>query len=217
MHAPNALTRRVVKVGGSLLTRPQLGNQLHGWLAQQPVAENLVIVGGGEAVDAMRRLQQLHRLDEAAMHWRCVRMLRASFEVLAELIDAAEIADSPENDSPRSTGDATWSMIDSPKAFAELRRQRPRPRHCLVAVETFFTPRVNGGAACSFDTTTDAIAAVLARQVEASEVVLLKSCAVPEGTLRRLSQAGIVDPEFPRLAAGIGDLRVERLPESIPS
>ncbi|MEM7558752.1 MAG: hydantoinase/oxoprolinase family protein, partial [Planctomycetota bacterium] len=47
---------RVVKVGGSLLDIPNLGDRLASWLSQQPRAVSLFVVGGGGLVDAVRDL-----------------------------------------------------------------------------------------------------------------------------------------------------------------
>jgi len=80
----------VVKLGGSLLSQPRWPEWLELWLGQQPPAAYLLIVGGGQAIDAMRHLDQTHTLDTAAMHWRCIRLLDATFEVAAELLRRPE-------------------------------------------------------------------------------------------------------------------------------
>ena len=61
----------------------------------------------------------------------------------------------------------------------------------------------------AWTTTTDTIAARLARHLRAS-LILLKSVPIPPGdpdwpTLARL---GLVDPEFPRAVAGVANVRV---------
>ncbi|MEE2936795.1 MAG: hypothetical protein VYA84_12465 [Planctomycetota bacterium] len=61
-------------------------------------------------------------------------------------------------------------------------------------------------------TTTDAIAALLAIQTEADELVLLKSCEVECGfTPQQLAEQGIVDDAFPEIAEGISVIRIEKL------
>jgi aspartokinase-like uncharacterized kinase len=78
--------RIVLKLGGSLLTQPDWYVRLRDWILQQPSGRYFMIVGGGEAVEAMRELDRIHALDQEAMHWRCVDLLDASFEIAAELL-----------------------------------------------------------------------------------------------------------------------------------
>jgi hypothetical protein len=65
--------------------------------------------------------------------------------------------------------------------------------------------------------TSDSIAARVAWELAASELVLLKSAAPPAGTFDKLAAAGFVDASFPRAAAEltvrIVNLRAEGAPE----
>lgn len=187
--------RRVVKLGGSLLTRNDLPAAFRQWLAAQPAAEHTsVLVGGGQAVDAMRQLDQIHQLDAAAMHWRCVRLLRATFEIAAELW--------PE-----------LTAVGTVEAAEALQRDPAATPLALVAVDAFFHPHARPRLPESWQTTSDAIAAHLAHRLQAEELVLLKRCAVPDQCSgEALAQAGLVDAAFPAAAAGIARLRVEQLP-----
>ena len=64
----------------------------------------------------------------------------------------------------------------------------------------------------SWDTTTDAIAAVLAKHIGATELILLKSCEVDQRlTLAELAEAEIVDRSFPAAAVGIKSVSIEKL------
>jgi hypothetical protein len=38
------------------------------------------------AIDAMRDLDRLHPLNQTAMHWRCIQLLDATYEVVRELL-----------------------------------------------------------------------------------------------------------------------------------
>ena len=51
--------RRVIKLGGSLLLRNSLRRDVLNWLSNQPPAKNIVIVGGGKIIDAVRDLDAL--------------------------------------------------------------------------------------------------------------------------------------------------------------
>ena len=81
------LMRRVVKIGGSLLTRQDLPSALPGWIAQQPPAETLCIVGGGAVIDAVRRLDEIHPGDPVTIHWMCVDLLQTTFQTVASWFD----------------------------------------------------------------------------------------------------------------------------------
>ncbi len=199
MEAHSGCGLRVVKLGGSLLSRNTLAADLRAWSARQPpVAANLYIIGGGPLLNAVRDLDQIHGFDQRAMHWRCVRMLRHSFELLGELV--------PE-----------WAAIETPAEFA-ARLQPPRfAQHTRVAVDAFFTPQHDGGLSPSWSTTTDSIAAMLARTVHADELVVLKSCPVdPTASLTEQVRGGLLDSQFPAVCAGIPSLRVQQLPRSKP-
>ncbi|WP_164100430.1 amino acid kinase family protein [Candidatus Laterigemmans baculatus] len=197
------LKRRVVKLGGSLLSNPRLTAAVGAWLARQPAAQNLVVVGGGETVEAMRNLSRLFPLDDVAMHWRCVRLLRATFEIFAELFP-------------------DWQPVAQCERLEELLKVSPRPGEWLIAVDAFYSPGTHdAGLPVGWETTTDAIAAYLARLAAADELVLLKSCPIPAegspedpkaGSLRRLTEAGIVDRALATALPRDLPLRVEQLP-----
>ena len=146
-------------------------------------------------IEAMRGLSHRFPLDEPAMHWRCIRLLRETYEVAGELF-------------------RHWQPIGE-VGRVEALTARPRQRgQWLVAVDTFYSPTTAeaAGLPIGWETTTDAIAAYLARRTEADELVLLKSCPIPDGaSLEQLTAAGIVDtalaPALPRSLR----LRVEQL------
>jgi hypothetical protein len=54
---------RVVKLGGSLLDLPHLAPRLQSWLGGEPDKLTLLLVGGGEFVEAMRQLDQVHAFE----------------------------------------------------------------------------------------------------------------------------------------------------------
>lgn len=188
--------RRVLKIGGSLLSRPDFADVVADWLRAQPPAQNLAIIGGGAAIDAMRELAERFRLDETAMHWRCVRLLRATYEIAGELFPQ-------------------WQRIDGERAFAALAAAPPRAGHWLLAVDAFYSPATHAGSGlpAGWQTTTDSLAAYLARRTHADELVLLKSCTIPpRATVAELSAAGIVDEAFQAALPPGPRLRMESLP-----
>jgi aspartokinase-like uncharacterized kinase len=188
--------RRVVKVGGSCLDNPQLVPLLTAWFADQPAAENWIIVGGGASIDAMRDLAARFTLSDESMHWRCVRMLRATFEILSELFPV-------------------WQTITTSSELRQRAAQTPIAGELLVAVDTFYARELAIGNVLpvGWATTTDSIAAFLALQIGASELVLLKSCPTDMLTqdVYTLSQQGIVDDAFPEALPSGVCLRIESL------
>jgi 5-(aminomethyl)-3-furanmethanol phosphate kinase len=185
------IQRVVVKIGGSLLTRPGLPRRLPVWLRERfPDSQVNVVVGGGAMIDAFRQLDAIHSLDAVEMHWRCVRALRHTAEIVAGWMP-----------------DAVW--IDNSASYAaHVRDWRSGDRHLgglfVIAVDAFYGPHSDVPLPCDWSTTSDSIAAWLAIQMEASRLVLVKSCAIPEASdLGRLASLGIVDPCLPSLAGGL--------------
>lgn len=180
----NNLMRRVVKLGGSLLKFPDLPDRVAQWESGLPAAQTLVVVGGGAMINAMRDLYALHELDEAEMHWRCVRLLRATFEIAGELF-------------PHWKRVATAQQLDGVLADANTSATY------LIAVDCFYFPNSPSGKMLteSWDTTADSIAAGLARLCGAAELHLLKSCEIPRNrSLDELARQGVVDRCLPQVA-----------------
>jgi aspartokinase-like uncharacterized kinase len=187
--------RRVLKIGGSLLLQPELPNAVNRWLDDQPPAQSIAIVGGGELIDAMRGLDPVYRPGASWTHWRCVDLLRTSFELLG----------------PHLPG---WKIDATDRAFQTL-RQRDEPadlsRH-LLAVDAFYRPGLSSPLPETWETTTDAIAGWLAILLAADELVLFKSCDVdPNRALVDLAESGVVDPALPRLADRLCPIRFVNL------
>ena len=52
----------VIKVGGSLFDRPDLGPRLRRWLDANAPWETILVPGGGRLVDVIRDLDRIHGL-----------------------------------------------------------------------------------------------------------------------------------------------------------
>ena len=200
---------RVIKLGGSFLTCPNLELRLQKWQQSSAPAHTLAIVGGGGLVNAIRDMDAIASLDERTTHWRCVELLSHTFEIMAQRLN--------------------WPTIQSPEELEQwIQTPASKEEITLVKVNAFY--RVSGTAATSsgtsrwnshgrdllpenWETTTDSIAAMLAWGIQASELVILKSCSVsPRATLQELAAAGIVDQAFPQIAEKVSSVRVEQLP-----
>ena len=78
---------RIIKLGGSLLSLSDLRPRFHAWLQTETPARNLVVVGGGRAVEAIRELDAIHHFPAKLTHWMCVDLMSIT-AALAKSIDS---------------------------------------------------------------------------------------------------------------------------------
>lgn len=185
--------RRVIKVGGSLLSSPNLPDSLTRWIERQGVAENLVVVGGGELVDAIRKLDQIRPSDPVKTHWRCIELMEMTRSIFADWFD--------------------WdSIITSRQLETVMANEFSSERPTVVAVKAFYDAATKSTVPMDWCTTSDTIAAILALTVEADELVLLKRCELdPRQSIAGLAASGIVDQAIQHLADQVPSIRVEQL------
>lgn len=178
-----SLPRIVVKLGGSFLHRPRGIQAFRKWFADQPPAQWALIVGGGMAIDAMRDLDQLHPLDQTAMHWRCIQMLDATYDVARELLpDWQPVDQRPAWEAWAASSDRSQSSQNLVRIGAWYSSQRAMQPDALP-----YPPE-------DWRTTTDALAVLMAHWCTADRVILLKSVAIPIATsLAHAHQEGWVD------------------------
>ena len=174
---------RVIKLGGSLLEWSALVPSFRHWLSRQPESVNIVVVGGGLFVDALRRLNERHTLDDEVAHWLAVRAMGVTAKTFSHLLGDARLLSRLE--------DLRLSATDGVQVFD---------------VERFLHEDLASAGAlpCNWDVTSDSIAARISRVLGASELVLLKS-TIPLGppTFETWSRSGLVDAYFARAAAGL--------------
>ncbi len=77
---------RVLKLGGSLLLIPDWPQRLQSWLAAHPAPLDLLLVGGGEIVESVRRLDTQHDFSASFSHWLCIDLLSATARIAAQLL-----------------------------------------------------------------------------------------------------------------------------------
>lgn len=193
---------RVIKVGGSLLNQSDLAARIYRWLAQQPHASNILVVGGGELVEAIRNLDRIHTFDREKTHWLCIELMNHTSRLLHWLMPTAVVPESiAEMQQFIAAGAHDRPAIVSPSIYLSL----------LQDDDTL---------PCSWQTTSDTIAAWLAAQISADELVLLKSAAPPESCsisndksayYQSLADSGYVDSAFPRIAATLSSVRFVNL------
>lgn len=181
---------RVVKIGGSLLATPGGVEAVRRWLDEHRAAgqTRLLIAGGGPAVDGLRAIDRANPLPTSDSHWAAVRMMDANTRLLPAwlpglpLVDARDLSTSPpERDAAVVLGD--W-LRDIEGGLSGARLE------------------------AGWQTTSDSIAARLAGAVGAG-LCLLKRCnSGVYASAESLAEAGVVDPEFPRVAAELPSLQV---------
>lgn len=174
---------RVIKLGGSLLTLPEWHVRFLRWLATEPPAINVLLIGGGELVDVLRCEHERFPYDEKQMHYAAL----AAMEINAQLAHARLPQASLLNPNP--------SSVELPDA----------PSLVLVKVLDWWNSSAGNGNRLpeeSWRITSDSIAGWLTLQVEAHELVLLKSTEPPpvQSDAERINTwaaHGYVDAAFP--------------------
>ncbi|MEX2027090.1 MAG: hypothetical protein WEH44_07310 [Pirellulaceae bacterium] len=178
---------RVVKVGGSLFDFDQLAPALRRWLSLEPLRPTVLLAGGGELADAIRRADARHRLGEEAAHWLCVGLLSTTARLLTKILPETELIGELSGLQQRLSEPPRAAIVFDPQPF-------------LVATEPSLPGQV---LPRTWQATSDSIAARLA-EVLAADLVLLKSVAHPaEATLAALSESGYLDAGFAAAAAQI--------------
>ncbi|AEG00677.1 uridylate kinase [Methylomonas methanica] len=159
---------RVIKLGGSLLSARALPACLNK-LAEFS-GKLLIVPGGGVFADQVRAAQRQWGFDDITAH----RMAILSMQQMAWLFHSLR-PDFAVFGKLANAGDSAKAAIWAP---------------CLQELE-------HAGIAASWDITSDSLAAWLAGQVSADELLLVKSCPIaPETPLAQLQRQGIIDAGF---------------------
>lgn len=167
---------RVIKLGGSLLETAALPACL---AAVSRYAGPVVIVpGGGPFAEQVRTAQRRWHFDDVAAH----RMAILAMQQMALLLNSLNPA---------------FVIVD------DVDRLRVAWQTCPILI---WSPQIkqldSAGIAASWDITSDSLAAWLAACIDADELVLVKSVAMPvDANLHDLQQQGVIDAAFPRFAA----------------
>jgi aspartokinase-like uncharacterized kinase len=182
---------RVIKLGGSLLDWSEWSAQFRAWFDVQPLAANVLMVGGGRLADDVRRRDRVERLDPTNAHWLAVDAMATNMATVRELLPEAIPTDRYE-ELPR---------LYEPGVLIAF-----CPRDFLRRVELQLPGEI---LPHSWDVTSDSIAARLAAALRADELVLLKSTAPPNDgrSIRRAAECCYVDRGFPRFAKDVARLR----------
>lgn len=173
---PNVPAKIIVKIGGSLLTRRDLGSSVDAWLNTHcSGAQVNLVVGGGGIIDCFRHLDSIHDLDPVEMHWQCVAALRQTNQLVSRLIPDCV-------------------LINATETYHRHRTSNTLGRFVIIP-DTFYHPASGDDLPCDWTTTADSIAGLLCKKLHADRLVLFKSCPIPEGIdLNDAVTRGIIDP-----------------------
>jgi aspartokinase-like uncharacterized kinase len=188
----SAMTRiRIIKVGGSLLRNMDSIERVRTWLESEQVSgpkTDVVLTGGGEYADWVRDWDRDCLLGNCISHRLAIDAMSFQLGQFHRLFPNTPIA--------RQLNELTKHLDRSCMFFFD-------PRDWILGL-----PDVPA----TWDFTSDSIAACLARSVDASELVLLKSTLPPVGaTISDAALLGMVDACFSDSAAGIETVTLTRL------
>jgi 5-(aminomethyl)-3-furanmethanol phosphate kinase len=172
---------RVIKLGGSLLDWEHLPNRFPKLVEQlTPPLPALIVVGGGRVVEAIRDYDQIHSLDAVAVHWLCVDLMNATARLAQLVFPEWDLLSTPEALS-NWLDKLPLSSSSSKRASGELIPPGPHPQPsefplAFISPSAFYTPEFHSESLPkSWATTSDSISALLARQVGAQQLLLVKS------------------------------------------
>jgi aspartokinase-like uncharacterized kinase len=184
----------VYKLGGSLLTLPDLSQRLRDLFAVRRQEQPLLICGGGLAADIVREWDAVHRLGDEKAHWLALRAIQLNEKLLLTLC--------PNELSlvrTRSEAGAVWHAGRVPllSLFEFVRDEEARPSSLSTNSDKI------SNVPHTWDVTSDSLAGWVAIRWPARRLVLLKSAELPI-TVSRLSfraavDLGLVDRHFPIL------------------
>ena len=182
----------VVKVGGGTLASPAdleaVCAALEGWAP----ARVLVVPGGGPFADAVREIDRRHRLADDVAHWMAVRAMDVFAEQLASRFVRGELVALP--DAVR----------------AAVRRGR------LPILAPYQWVRRNDALPHSWSVTSDSIAAWLAGEAGASQVILIKPRGAQGPVLTDPYFRAALPPGVRATVVPVEDLLFQGFPPQVP-
>jgi aspartokinase-like uncharacterized kinase len=186
----------VIKLGGSLLHRPDLFDRLRRLLDQLADQRFLIVPGGGAAANVIRDLDRRVQLSAHDAHWQAIAAMTGNAELLCRLNRAWTVV----RDQESAT--TAWERGQVPvlDAGSYLRASRPAPG----ADNAGRTPALPE----SWSVTSDSIAAFVAITWPADRLLLVKSCECGIPSVEQAANSGRIDSHFPGLLQASSTLEV---------
>ena len=182
MSEPSRTT--VLKLGGSLLDLPDLFERLDRVIRSMQPLQVLIVVGGGAAADVIRDLDAQSTLTPSQANWAAIDAMSYNARLLCRLDRRLAFV------RDRSQAEAAWNSCRVP---------------ILDACSFLKDGRLPGAADAvpelpeSWDVTSDSIAAWVALNWPASDLLFVKSCNLTVADATSAAAAGLVDQHLPQL------------------
>ena len=173
------LPLRVIKLGGSLIESTKTPQLVQTWLSENRDARNVWVTGGGRWANDVRKFDQTHAVPKASTHWAAISAMSLTANLLAGWFPS-------------------WPMIVSCEQFDRWQHAGDGPTNVILSTDSILR-QLNCDLPCSWDVTSDSIAAWLAVKLSIHQLVLLKACEIPNNDPHALSQLSIVDRYLPTL------------------
>ena len=185
-------TWQVVKVGGSLLEWEGLDGALRRWLAEERPARRIFLVGGGQRVDRIRRRAAEESLADDVAHWLAI--------------------DAMSGNSRQFAARFGWPLVESPLGESLVDAENSEGESLVFDARRFLREEEAHAPGRklphTWDATSDSIAARMAIDCQAEELVLLKSAPPVAGeSFRAAAERGYVDRAFPDFASDVARVR----------
>lgn len=181
--------RIVIKIGGAtFFQRNGFEHELQPLLSQNQNAQVWLLVGGGDLIESMRTIHQIYpSLNAEEIHWRCVELLDHTWAIAKEIVFFDH-------------------SITNREELNEASLDRVEPGICWVRVQAFYNREdcenmpEQWRPTSNWNTTTDALAWLLGKMIDADRVILLKKCECdPNWSIEEAAKRGVVDTELARL------------------
>tara|TARA_R110002049_G_scaffold2750_2_gene21775 strand:- start:659557 stop:659997 length:441 start_codon:yes stop_codon:yes gene_type:complete len=144
-------------------------------------------------VDAVRELDAANHADPTEIHWLCVDLMQKTLQLVHLWFP-------------------TWHVIGTQGQLAErCARGFASDVPSLICPSSFYHRDAASELPTDWRTTSDSIAVQLAIEVQADEVLLLKSCVIDESkSIDEMANEGIVDEALPQIAKRVPRLRIRQ-------
>ena len=183
------IERIVVKVGGAtLFHRNGFEPAVCSLLSQNQHAQIWLLVGGGDLIEAIRTAHQIYpQLNDEEVHWQCIELLDYTWTIAKQIVPVEHSIATREN-FRRAT-----QICDVPCAYW-VRVQAFYNREDSDQIPNMWLPKSD------WNTTTDALAWLLGKIIDADRVILMKQSECNAAwTLDEAAHRGVIDSELARL------------------
>ena len=186
----NLKSPAVIKLGGSLLTLPDLNARLQGVVNSLGPQKVLIVAGGGAAADEIRRLDQCFGLSSEQAHWAAVAAMTFNSQILSRVCGGLPVV------AARIDAETAWNQHNAVLLDVSRFLRDEQISHSRSLPE-------------SWSVTSDSIAAFVALHWPASQIVFCKSCDLPSQNVSKPSQDDLLDDWFPNLLSPLQQSKVK--------